>query len=207
VHARTTHLQADRTKIDEGIALVRDEIIPAVTAMSGCVGMSLLVDRESGQCIATTAWESQDAMAASAEQVRPLRDKAQQVLGASTSDVDQWEVSVVHRDHATPQGACARVTWVSGAPGGSERIVDVYKMAILPRLEELEGFCSASLMTNRETGRAVGTVTFESREHMERSRDKTASIREAAVKEMNAKVDRVAEMEVAQAHLHVPEMA
>jgi quinol monooxygenase YgiN len=206
VHARTTHLQADRSKIDDGIAYVRDEVIPAVTAMEGCVGMSLLVDRESGHFIATTAWQTQEAMAATAERVRPVRERAEQVLGAGTSDVDQWEVAVVHRDHASPEGACARVTWVSGAPS-IERVVDVYRMGILPRLQELDGFCSASLMTDRETGRAVGTVSFDSREAMERSRETTAAIRGAAVAEMGATVDRVAEMEVALAHLHVPEMA
>jgi quinol monooxygenase YgiN len=206
VHARTTYLQADRSAIDDGIAYVRDEVIPTVTAMDGCVGMSLLVDRESGECIATTAWETHEAMAASAERVRPVRERAEQILGASTSDVAQWEVAVVHRDHASPDGACARVTWVSGAPS-IERVVDVYRMGILPRLQELDGFCSASLMTDRETGRAVGTVSFDSREAMERSRETTAAIRGAAVTEMGATVDRVAEMEVALAHLHVPEMA
>jgi hypothetical protein len=174
--------------------------------MDGCVGMSLLVDRESGQCIATTAWETQEAMAASAERVRPVRERAEQVLGASTSDVAQWEVAVVHRDHASPDGACARVTWVSGAPS-IDRVVDVYRMGILPRIQELDGFCSASLMTDSATGRAVGTVSFDSREAMERSRDTTAAIRQAAVAEMGATVDQVAEMEVALAHLHVPEMA
>lgn len=207
MHARTTRLQADRARIDEGIAHVRDEVIPAVTAMDGCIGMSLLVDRESGQCIATTAWESPDAMAASAELVRPVREKAEQMLGSTTSDVDLWEVAVVHRDHASPEGACARVTWVSGASEDADRVVDVYRMGILPRLQELDGFCSASLMTDREAGRAVGTVFFETRAHMEASRDAAASIRQAAMTEMGATVDQIAEMEVALAHLHVPEMA
>ena len=58
MYARTTILQADVAKIDEGISLVRDQVIPSVTAMDGCDGMSMLVDRQSGRCIATTAWES-----------------------------------------------------------------------------------------------------------------------------------------------------
>ena len=45
-----------------GSRIVRDEVMPALQAMDGYVGLSLLVDRESGQCIATSAWETEDAM-------------------------------------------------------------------------------------------------------------------------------------------------
>ena len=71
MYARTTTIQADLAKIDAGIAHVRDQVLPTVTAMDGCVGMSLLVDRESGRCIATTAWESDAAMRDSAERYAP----------------------------------------------------------------------------------------------------------------------------------------
>jgi heme-degrading monooxygenase HmoA len=207
MYARTTTIQADPAKLDAGVAPIRDQVLPAVTRMEGCVGMSLLIDRESGRCIATTAWESEAAMRDSAEKVRPLRDQAEQGLGASSSVVDTWEVAVVHRDHATPDGACARVTWVSVAdPSNADRILETYKMGVLPRLEELDGFCSASMLIDRETGRGVGTVIFDGREQLEGSRDSAAKIRERATSEMGATVRDVAEFEVAFAHLHVPEM-
>src|SRR4051794_28862496 len=115
VYARTTTMQADRARIDAGVEYVRDQVFPAVTAMDGCVGMSLLADRGSGRCIATTAWESEAALRDSAERVRPLREGTEQALGSSGSDVEGWEIAVVHRDHATPDGACARVTWLDGS--------------------------------------------------------------------------------------------
>jgi heme-degrading monooxygenase HmoA len=207
VHARTTIIQADATKIDDGIATVRDQVLPAVTRMDGCVGMSMLVDRESGRCIATTAWESEAALRASAERVRPLRERAEQALGSSSSTVDAWEVAVVHRAHAIPEGACARVTWLSGDPNTAERTVDMFRMAVLPKVSEFAGFCSASMLVDRNAGRAVGTVMYESRQHLIDSRLATARIREAATEQAGATVDDVAEMEVAFAHLHVPEMA
>ncbi|HEV7146920.1 MAG TPA: antibiotic biosynthesis monooxygenase [Pedococcus sp.] len=207
MYARTTTIQADPTKIDDGIAHVRDNVIPVVTAMDGCVGMSLLVDRETGRCIATTSWASQAALEDSAQPVRPLRDGAEGALGANSSTVDTWDVAVVHRDHAMPDGACARVTWLSGPTDDTDRAADVFRMAVLPRVQDLDGFCSASLLINRETGRAVGTVTFERREQLEASREAASRIRTAASAEMGATVDDVAEMEVSLAHLHLPEMA
>lgn len=207
MYARTTIIQADPARIDDGIATVRDQVLPEVTEMDGCVGMSMLVDRDSGRCIATTAWESEAAMQQTAEKVRPLRDRAQSVLGSSTSDVEMWEVAVVHRDHATPDGACARVTWLSTDSGNVDRALDIFRVGVLPRVQELGGFCSASMLVNRETGRAVGTVTFDSREHLVASREAAGRIRERASREIGATIEDVAELEVAFAHLHVPEMA
>jgi heme-degrading monooxygenase HmoA len=207
VFVRTTELQADSAKIADGITIVRDDIFPAVSEISGCVGMSLLVNRDSGRCIATTAWESEDAMRESAETVVALRDRAQQSLGASGSEVHQWEVAVVHRDHFAPEGACARLTWLSGDPAVADRAMDTYKMAVLPRLEAMDGFCSASLMIDRDAGRVVGTVVFESRDALEASRADAQGIRERVADELGATIDRIDEMEMVFAHLHVPEMA
>lgn len=204
---RTTEVQADPDKIDDGIGVVRDEVFPAVSAMDGCVGMSLLVNRESGRCIATTAWQSKEATAASADKVMSLRSRAEQSLGSTGSEVHQWEVAVVHRDHAAPQGACARLTWLSGDPATADRAVDTYKMAVLPRLQEMEGFCSASLMIDREAGRVVGTVAFDSEQSMDASSTDAQAIRERVASELGATVERVDEMEMVFAHLHVPEMA
>ena len=193
--------------IDDGLRLIREEIYPAVTEMDGCAGMSLLVDRQTGRCIATTSWRSEDAMMASADTVRPLRDRAEQALGSTSgSDVHTWEVAVVHRDHAAPDGAAARLTWLSGDPSMVDHAIDLYRMVVLPQIQELDGFCSSSLMVDREAGRVVGTAAFETREFVEASRDAAARIRTGVVRELGATAN-VEEMEIAFAHLHVPEMA
>jgi hypothetical protein len=208
MYVRTTEIQGDPAMIDDGMTLVRDDIFPAVSGMDGCVGMSMLVDRESGRCISTTAWSSEDAMLASADAVRPLRDRAERTLGSTGGRyVHQWEVAVVHRDHAAPEGACARLTWLSGDENMVDNAIDMYRMVVLPRIQEMGGFCSASLMVDREAGRVVGTAAFDSREALEASREPTKEIRTGIVRELGAKVDKVEEMEIAFAHLHVPEMA
>ena len=76
VYARSTTIQAQPLSIDIGIAHVRDVVMPALQEMNGYVGLSLLVDRQSGRCIATSAWETMEAMRASAERVAPVRDRA-----------------------------------------------------------------------------------------------------------------------------------
>jgi hypothetical protein len=206
VHARSTTIRAHPESIESGVALVRDEVMPAVLGMDGCIGISMLVDRLSGRCIATTAWQSKEAMEASADQVRPLRERAAEALGGRPQ-VDEWEIAVMHRDHTSAPGACVRTTWVRMAPDEMDRGIDVYKMGVLPATQEFEGFCSASLLVDRTEGYAVSSVTFDSREAMERSRERGEELRERGVREAGAEIVEVGEFELALAHLRVPEMA
>ena len=206
MHARSTTIRANPELLDAGVAHVRDEVMPMMLGMAGCVGMSMLVNRTSGQCIVTTAWQSGEAMDASAEEVRPARERAAEMLGGRPQ-VDAWEIAAMHRDHNSAPGACVRVTWLRMAPDRMDRGIDVYRMGILPAVQEFEGFCSASLMVDRAEGYAVSSVTFDSREAMERSRMQGEELRSRGAQESEAEIVEVGEFELALAHLRVPEMA
>jgi quinol monooxygenase YgiN len=206
VHARSTTIRAHPESIEQGVAYVRDEVMPAVLGMDGCNGISMLVDRLSGRCIVTTAWQSKEAMDATAEQVRPLRDRAAEILGGRPQ-VDQWEIAVMHRDHTSAPGACVRATWLRARPDQLDRVIDTFKLVILPTVQEFDGFCSASLMVDRTEGYVVGSVTFDSRDAMERSRAQTEELRQRGIRESGAELMEVGEFELALAHLRVPEMA
>src|SRR6188472_4421422 len=107
VHARSTTFLSSPERLDAGMTLVRNEVMPVVLAMDGCLGMSTIVDRESGRCIATTAWETEDAMWASAEAVLPLRRRGAEILGNEMT-VAEWEIALLHRMHNSGDGACVR---------------------------------------------------------------------------------------------------
>jgi heme-degrading monooxygenase HmoA len=206
VYARSTTIQAHPLSIDAGIAHVRDEVMPALQAIDGCIGLSLLVDRRSGRCIATSAWQSEEAMRASGDRARPIRDRAAQIFGGNPQ-IDEWEIAVLHRAHHATLGACVRAVWTQGDPAALDRAIDVFKMAALPAIEQLDGFCSVSMMVDRATGRMVASTTFDSDEAMDRNRDQAAVRRTAVTKEAGLEILDVREFELALAHLRVPEMA
>jgi hypothetical protein len=206
VYARSTTIQAQPSFIDAGIAHVRDKTMAALEPMDGFVGISLLVDRQSGRCIGTTAWESEEAMRAAAERVRPIRDAAVQTFGGPAT-IDEWDIAVLHRDHHSGEGAGVRATWIKIRPDQFDRAVEFYRTDVLPAIEELEGFCSASLMIDRASGRAVSSATFDSMDAMERNRDQARSIRTERLRDLGAEQLDVCEFELAIAHLRVPEMA
>ncbi|HSE09373.1 MAG TPA: hypothetical protein VLB29_11970 [Nocardioidaceae bacterium] len=205
MYARTSTLMCDPSAIDNGIAYVRDEVWPAVREMNGCLGMSLIVDRQSGKAIATTSWETEGAISASRNAVIPLRERAAEIMGATSSVVEEWELGSMHRAHNSNPDACVRTTWIEVDPDKVDDVIDFYKTQLLPPIEQYDGFASASLLVNRSKGRAVVSVAFDSREAMERTRPKAAELRDKA-QEAGMRIAEVAECELALAHLHAPEL-
>ena len=205
MYARSTTVQADPANIDAGIRYVTDEVMPAITAMDGCIGLSMLVDRESGMCIATSAWNDDKSMHAADAALRPMREEAGKILGGSVS-VNEWEIVVLHRDHRTSDSTSVRCTWLRTDPGSVDKAIDLFRSEVLPVAESMDGFCSASLMVDRVAGRAVSSVTWDSRKAMETSREAATTLRSKVANQAGAEIEDVAEFEMALAHLRVPEL-
>jgi heme-degrading monooxygenase HmoA len=192
--------------VDAGIDFVRDVVMPALQSMSGFVGLSMLVDRETGRCISTSAWQDLNSMRASDAGVQRLRERGAEIFG-TRPQIEEWEIAAMHREHPSTPGACARVVWVRTEPGTTDRVVDAFRGRALPMLEELEGFCSASVLVDPSSGQAVVTSLYESRQAIDASRARAEEIRTTASGQAGAEVVDVAEFELAVAHLKVPELA
>lgn len=206
MYARSVTYHARPVAIDEGVTYVRDEVMPLLTAMEGCTGLSMICDRESGRCIITSAWSTEDGRDASDQMLLPQRQRGAEIFGAEPA-VDRWDIAVVHRHAAAPEGAWVRCTWLSVDTAGLTHMIDTYRMATLPALEEMEGFCSASLMVDRDDGRAVSSATFVSRDAMVLSRKAAERLSARIATDGGATVTDIQEFELPLAHLHVREMA
>ena len=204
MYARSTTMRVRPEAVDDLTAFVRDDVMPMVTQLDGCIGVSALSDRETGRCIITSAWETQDAMHASAERVRPSRERAAERFGA-TPEVQEWEIAVLHRAHRAGDGACARVTWARTDAAHLDRVTDAYRESLMPWWEETPGFCSNSLMVDRRDGRCASAVVFEDRAAMAGTRDQFTTLREEFASRMGMEILEVAEFDLALAHLRVPE--
>jgi quinol monooxygenase YgiN len=204
MYARSTTVRGNPEAMDDTIAYVRDEVMPALMGMSGCVGMSMLCDRESGRCIVTSAWADETSMHATEQSVQDYRRRASEIMGGDHM-AQAWEIAVMHRMHESHDGACARVAWGESDPARAQDNLDTFRMAMMPRLEELPGFCSVSLMVDRATGRSAMTTTYDSRAEMERAADAGRGLREEFAPAMGVTITEMAEFDVVLHHLRVPE--
>jgi heme-degrading monooxygenase HmoA len=204
MYARTNTVGADPATIDEGIANVRDEVMPLVMAMEGCIGLSMLADRDSGRCIVTTAWRTEEAMHASEQGVRASRERAAQIFGEMPT-VAEWEIAVVHRMHETGDGARTRVLWGHTEPGHMDDSLSTFRMMIMPKMEELPGFASCTMMVDRGSGRMTLAVTYDSADAMRQANERAMALRSESKAAMGWEIDEIAEFDLVLAHLRVPE--
>ena len=204
MYARSTTMRVRPDAVGHLIAFVRDDVMPMITELDGCVGLSVLSGRDTGQCIVTSAWETADAMHASAERVRASREQAAERFGTAP-EVQEWEIAILHRAHRAGDGACARVTWARTDAAGLDRVTDAYRESLMPWWEETPGFCSNSLMVDRRDGRCASAVVFENREAMAHTRDQFTTLREEFANRMGMEILEVAEFDLTLAHLRVPE--
>ena len=204
MYARSTSVRGDPQALGDGMAYVHDKVRPAVLQMDGCVGISMLADKDSGRCIVTTSWADAAALRRSARDNGPLRDRYAEIFRGPT-DVHEWEIALMHRACETGDGSCARVTWTTGDPADLDHMVDTYRMTMIPKLEELPGFCSVSLLIDRATGEGATSVTYQSRAALQGAQEAGVAMREEFLRAVNRESSEGAVFDVVLAHLRVPE--
>jgi quinol monooxygenase YgiN len=204
MYARSTTIHGNPGSVDAATTYVRDEVMPAVQDMDGCVGLSMLADRDTGRCIVTTSWQDAGALDASREGVAPWAERTAALLGGSP-ELQQWEVAAMHRVLEARHGARSRVTWLRTEPAAVDRAVDAVRLSLMPKLDDLPGFCSVSVMVRRDDGITVAAISYDSRAHLEQAAEGAREFREEFAPAMGIEVADTAEFDVAIAHLRVPE--
>jgi len=205
MHARSTTVHGNPAALEVGIAYVHEAVMPTVLDMDGCIGLSMLVDRESGRTIITSSWSDLQPMRQTADNMKDIRRRTAEIL-CGTTEVQEWEIAVLHRQcltgHTHP---CARVVWTEGDPAATDHVIDTFRMALVPRLDELPGFCSVSLMVDREAGRAATAVTYENSSFMEAAGGRARVIRKEFLQATGTTMTGAASFDLVLAHLRVPE--
>ena len=205
MYARSTTVNGDPKTLDEAIAFVGKKEFPAITGIPGCVGLSMLADRDTGRCIVSSAWADEETLKASAEMVRPMQDRLMQMLRAEDSLIQNWDVAVLHRERPSGDAARAAVTWARTPLDKVDVMLDAYRASLLPRMRELPGFCSLSMVVDRTQGRTASVTSFESPEALALVRKPLRIMREEFKLAVGARIVDAAEMDVVVAHLGVPE--
>ena len=95
MHARVTTLELDPDRLDEAVAQIEEEHMPAFKSIDGFRGFTLMLDRKSGRVVATSYWATQDHLQASEDAMQPHRDQLAETGNASADPgVERFEVAL-----------------------------------------------------------------------------------------------------------------
>jgi hypothetical protein len=92
--ARLSTLEGSPDKIDEGIAMLNEQIVPALADITGSRGILALIDRTAGRTKTITFWDSDESLRASEERANQLRSEAAEELQESIVAVERYEVAL-----------------------------------------------------------------------------------------------------------------
>jgi heme-degrading monooxygenase HmoA len=90
--ARIVAMEAEPGRIDEGIAVINEKVLPTMKGIDGFTAANFMADRATGKLVGITFWESQQAMEASADVLNPVRTAVADAMGGRITSVETFEL-------------------------------------------------------------------------------------------------------------------
>ena len=194
--ARTSFFKGTAPQIDAAIALIRDRLVPSLATQAGFVGSITVVDREAGEGIATTLWNSAAEMGAAEEMGIAARTEAGERAGVQLTDVDRFEVILQDRVAPPEAGTCTRTTELRGSPDKIDATADFMNSRGIDLLRPRPGYRGMLVMANRATGRIRITSAWNTVADRDNTAQVPAGVREEVAQVAGATAYRVSRYDV-----------
>ncbi|MDQ3867489.1 MAG: antibiotic biosynthesis monooxygenase [Actinomycetota bacterium] len=95
VYARVTTFSGPPDRLEEGLRLFRENVMPWMRDVTGFRGFLALVDREHGRSLGITFWASEEAALDPEASGGGLRDEITESIGATLHSLEVYEVAGV----------------------------------------------------------------------------------------------------------------
>ena len=195
MHARINMLAGDPAQLSETTRYLEGTVRPHVEGQPGNRGMACLVNADLGTCVVASYWDSLDTMTASEQAVQVSRKEAAERLHASVT-VEHYDVPVFVRRVRPPEGARVRLAKIDCTPADMDAFIEEFRTTAVPALMEMNGLCSAHLMTDRSSRRCVVATAWQDRDALAASRAATARQRADAAAITHVQIRGVEEYEL-----------
>ena len=90
--SRVNFLETTPDRIEDVARVVREVVHPGISNEPGYVGYIVLGDRESGNALGVTLWETDEARKGSDAKARTIRPRVEESTGGTMRDVRQYDV-------------------------------------------------------------------------------------------------------------------
>ncbi len=204
MYCRVIRLKGSPEKADEGLKLWTSNVLPTIKKQHGFAGVTFLSNRETGEGLSVTYWETEKAMKEAREQVRPEGLKAQAVTGSSIVEEDECEVAVLERFKPATAGTWIRVNTATTEGSHIAEAISYFKTKVVPATEKQPGVRTAYTFVNRQTGRTFSGSTWDTQKDLQNSAALAADLRAEAIKAYGLKGAKVETFEVVFTEIPAP---
>jgi heme-degrading monooxygenase HmoA len=161
VHVRQVTFRGAKN-IDVGVAYIRDDVHPMMSAQHGFRGISVSADREGEVLGAITIWASEEDLESSDSALDKARDGAVKIVGGVMT-VETFEQTTEAIARLPVAGNAVIVTRMTVVPSTIDDQIAFFERDLLPIIEAQPGFCAMRTMVNRRYGRCVVSIVWENR--------------------------------------------
>jgi len=183
MYLRATRVQVPPEKVKEAIHDFEANIAPGVRKTSGNIGVGLLVNRQTGESLAISYWDSARSLGASEQTGVDSRvGSARRVSGMQIVNVERGEVTLMDRAAAPKVGTMLRLTSATGEIDKLDAGINFVKNKVLPLQKTLKGYRAMVGAVDRQTGRAFVSSTWDSMPDLEASEKAIEPMRAEAAK-------------------------
>ena len=94
MYARLHVLQTTADQHDQGLEIVREQLLPWLRDSTGYRGLIRLADREAGKTLVITLWADEESLRASAEAGDRFSELTAETTGATRLALEQYEATL-----------------------------------------------------------------------------------------------------------------
>ena len=102
MHARMTTMEGSSERLAEGLREIREDVLPQLQQQDGFKGFVVFDNRQNGELIGFSLWESEQAMQASEEVGDRTRKESAETMSDTIAGVERYEVALFEVPSAGP---------------------------------------------------------------------------------------------------------
>jgi heme-degrading monooxygenase HmoA len=166
---RLTRIEGTPAEIEEGVRSFEQDVARTAREIPGNQGIVLMVNAPEGKALGITYWADENALKASADAMKKVRESSTQTAGTRITSVDTAEVLSMESTGEPKAHTFTRLNTLQGKPEQIGAALAAYQKDVLPLLKSLVGFRAAIMSANAESGKIWVSSIWETEQDREAS--------------------------------------
>ena len=177
MYCRVVRTKLDTKRIDETIKGWNETMAPTIKKQPGSAGYTVGVNRETGDGLTVTYWETEKAMQDARQPVMAVADKFLQSIGGERVSQDDCEVAVLERIQPPKVGVAVRLNTLQADPSKVNDGIAAIRDQAVPLAKQQKGSRTVFCFVDRKTGKTFAGSAWDTRQDLENSESAFSSLR------------------------------